>query len=92
MKPNIIFWTPFALSRLDEIFDFIAEEAKSSIPAKKVIDKIVKQTDRLIHFPELGQKELLLQEIGQDSRYIVEGNYKIIYEYYKTENNIRPLA
>ena len=48
----------------------------------------MKQTDLLIHFPESGQKELLLQKMGQNSRYVVEGNYKIIYEYYQTENNI----
>jgi toxin ParE1/3/4 len=31
--------------------------------------------------PEAGQLEELLQKLGQNSRYIIEGNYKIIYEY-----------
>ncbi|MBI2966610.1 MAG: type II toxin-antitoxin system RelE/ParE family toxin [Bacteroidetes bacterium] len=88
MKNVEIFWTPFALSRLDEIFDFISDKAQSIIPASKQIIRIIERTDQLIHFPESGQKELLLQEIGQDSRYLVEGNYKIIYEFYKNQNLI----
>lgn len=35
---------------------------------------------------EAGQVENLLQKLGQHSRYITEGNYKIIYEY--NDNNI----
>lgn len=31
--------------------------------------------------PEAGHIEYLLIEIGQNSRYIVEGNYKITYQY-----------
>ena len=81
-----ILWTPFALSCVDEIFDYVAGEAKSLRPAKKVTDRILKRTDQLKRFPESGQKETILLKIGQNSRYLVEGNYKIIYEYHDDEN------
>ncbi|PIY03293.1 MAG: type II toxin-antitoxin system RelE/ParE family toxin [Bacteroidetes bacterium CG_4_10_14_3_um_filter_31_20] len=88
MKTIKIFWTPFALSRIDEIFDYIADQARSAAPANKLVSRIMKRTDQLIRFPESGQKEMLLQEIGQNSRYLLIGNYKIIYEYHKNENII----
>lgn len=86
MKESTIYWTPFALSRLDEIHRYIAEEAKSPLNALKFVSKIIGRTDQLSGFPESGQAELLLQEIGQNSRYLVVNSYKIIYEYYPKKN------
>ena len=88
MKQAKILWTSFALSRLDEIFDYLTREAKSVKPAKKITGKIIKRTDLLIEFPESGQIEPLLLKIGQNSRYLVEGNYKIIYEHFEKEKII----
>lgn len=86
MKSVRIVWTPFALGQLDEIFEYIANEAKSISPANKQVNRIFESTEQLIRFPKSGQKEPLLQKIGQDSRYVISGNYKIIYEYHRNEN------
>jgi plasmid stabilization system protein ParE len=88
MRGIKIHWTPFALACLDGIYDSISEEAKSYIPARKIVEKIIKHTDKLSRFPESGQKESLLRAIGQNSRYLVALNYKIIYEYYSNEQVI----
>jgi plasmid stabilization system protein ParE len=74
-------WTPFALSCLDEIYNYIAFKEKSNLPAAKFVNAIFEKADQLIDFPESGQLEPLLTEIGQESRYLVIASYKIIYEY-----------
>jgi plasmid stabilization system protein ParE len=66
---------------LDEIYDYIVFREKSTSPAQKLIDRIFEKTDQLSEYPESGQPEPLLVEIGQDSRYLVEASYKIIFEY-----------
>jgi plasmid stabilization system protein ParE len=74
-------WTPIALQRLDEIYDFIARRAKSTAPAEKLIDKLFNRTDQLGQFPLSGQEERYLKGRGLPCRYLLEGNYKIVYEY-----------
>lgn len=82
-------WTPFALRSLDEIYNFIVQEAKSISPAEKFIDKIFNRTDQLKYFPLSGQEEVLLSQKGLNNcHYLVEGNYKIIYEYLKDKKII----
>jgi len=39
-------------------------------------------------FPESGQTEPLLTAIGQESRYLIEFSYKIIYEYHKANSMV----
>lgn len=75
-------WTPFALGCLDEIYDFVAFDRHSPDIALKLIEKIFDRTEQLKNFPESGPPEPLLKEIGQNSRYLVESSYKIIYEYH----------
>jgi len=45
-------WTPPALKRLDEIYEYIAFKAKSVDPAIRVTDAIFDRTDQLKSFPE----------------------------------------
>jgi plasmid stabilization system protein ParE len=74
-------WSPSALRSLEEIRFYITNEAKSEAPDTRFIEKIVDRTDQLSFFPESGQKQLNMIERGINCRYIIEGNYKIIYEY-----------
>jgi len=74
-------WTPFALSCLDDIYEYIVFREKSADSAIKLVNRIFDKVEQLKSFPESGQSEPLL-EIGQDSRYLVEASYKIIYEYH----------
>jgi toxin ParE1/3/4 len=80
MNSFLIHWTPFALERLDEIFEYIRHEAKSITPAQNFIQKILDRTDQLKRFPLSGAEEPLLVGTGQQSRYLVVNDYKIIYQ------------
>ncbi|MGQ1947823.1 type II toxin-antitoxin system RelE/ParE family toxin [Geofilum sp. OHC36d9] len=73
-----IFWTDTAKYQLEDIFDYY--KSKVSIKtAKKIVGKIVDKTLTLKKNPTIGQKEELLTERKNEYRYLVEGNYKIIY-------------
>ena len=73
--------SPFALRSLEEIRFYILHEAKSESPATRFVEKIFDRTDQLSFLSESGQKELSMIARGINCRYIIEGNYKIIYEY-----------
>lgn len=73
-----VFWTDFAIEQLEDIFDYYKHKANGGI-AKKLVSEIVSKTIQLESQPKSGQVEELLQDRLLDYRYIVEGNYKIIY-------------
>ena len=54
--------------------------SKVGNPGRQVFQKLIDRTEALKAHPYIGQSEPLLEAIGQQSRYIVEGNYKIIYQ------------
>lgn len=81
-------WTPFALRCLDEIHDYIQYKEKAIEPADRLINALFERVDQLVDFPESGQEEPFLEEIGQKSRYLVEFNYKIIYEFDQEHSKI----
>ena len=87
-KETAVQWTPFALSCLDEIYDYIAYKEKSNGPAFKLVSTIFEKVDQLKSFPVSGQSESLLQAIGQDSRYLIVASYKIIYEYHPINKTV----
>ncbi len=73
-----IFWTDTAISQLKNIFDFYTENASIKV-ARKITKKIVDRTIQLEKNPNSGQEEPLLRKRKFNYRYLVEGNYKIIY-------------
>lgn len=73
-----IIWTDFAVSNLKSIYDYFLEEANRKV-ANKIRDNIFKETKRLIKQPESGQVEPYLDSLKHEYRYLVSGNYKIIY-------------
>ncbi len=81
MKKTDIFWTPFALKALNEVADYIEKESKSKNIAYKYINKLINRVDQLEDFSESGVKEPLLEHLNTNSRFLVEGSYKIIYQY-----------
>lgn len=74
-------WTRFAEKCLDEIYDYILEETHSKDIARKVVLALIKSTEQLKKFPNSGNIEPLLKKFKQNHRYLVEGNYKVIYQY-----------
>lgn len=71
-------WSEIAENQLKDIFDYYAIEAGSRT-AKRLINKIIKRVDILLSYPQSGQKEELLLNRVLEYRYLIEGNYKIIY-------------
>jgi toxin ParE1/3/4 len=72
-----ILWTDFALSQLEDIYDFYKYKA-SPRTAKKIIKLLIEETISLESNPLLGVKEPLLSTRQYEYRYIVKKNYKII--------------
>lgn len=71
-------WSELAEKQLKDIFDYFLMRANIKV-ATKIIDKITERVDVLYYNSFSGQKEELLSEYPADYRYLVEGNYKIIY-------------
>jgi toxin ParE1/3/4 len=70
-----VIWTEEAFNDLNSIYDFLAE--KSIQAAQTVSSDIIEKTNLLQNFPESGQKQLSRSTINY--RYLITGNYKIIY-------------
>ena len=75
-KKSIIF-TATALNDLVDIQLFL--EGISEIYADETVDKIYERVFDLENFSEMGQREPLLINYSIVYRYLVEGDYKIIY-------------
>ncbi|MEI6577204.1 MAG: type II toxin-antitoxin system RelE/ParE family toxin [Bacteroidota bacterium] len=71
-------WSELSERQLKDIFDYYSIEVSSKI-ARKIINRIIDRVSILESQPGLGQKEELLCHYHLDFRYLVEGNYKIIY-------------
>ena len=82
-----IYWTEFSEKELEKIFDYYHKKASYQV-AKKIVDGIYNETQKLSRQPEIGQFEELLKIRKQGFRYLVYSNYKIIYWINKIENRI----
>lgn len=83
----ILFWTKRAKSDLQNIYSFYKEEASMRV-AKELIQGIRKSALQLCDFPYIGPKEERLSHRKKDFRYLVKGNYKIIYWVNEKENRV----
>ena len=77
-----VIWTERALSDLDIIYEFLS--INSTKVSEQIIYDILNRIAQLECNPLSVQVELQLK-LNYTYRYIVEGNYKIIYRF---ENNI----
>lgn len=73
-----IIWSEFAIENLKAIFEYYSHKANKKI-AHKLRKQILESTKQLVHNPESGQIELYLDELKQNYRYVLSGNYKVIY-------------
>lgn len=74
-----VIWTDFATASLYEIYKYYKEAAGEKV-AHRIKARIFFATRQLKHHPESGQIEPNLESLGENHRYLVEGNYKIIYK------------
>jgi toxin ParE1/3/4 len=78
-KPTKIIWTHPAKFQLKEIYIYHKKVASVKV-AKSIKNKIIEITKSLASFKQIGQEEELLKSKKEEYRYLVEGNYKIIYK------------
>ncbi len=78
-----VYWSDFALISLETIYKYYKENVSIGI-AKNILQNILSCTSQLEKFPLSGTIEELLIELNENYRYIIRGNYKIIY---KIQNN-----
>ncbi len=73
-----VFWTETAIEQLENIFDYLKYRASIKI-AHRQVTRLIDRTIQLEEQPQSGQMEELLINRKNEYRYLVEGNYKIIY-------------
>ena len=69
----------FCRWNLKDIFDYYAVNVSKKI-AHQIRENFFDSTKQLIHNPESGPVELQLEELKQNYRYLICGNYKLIYK------------
>lgn len=74
-----IIWSDFASETLSEIYQYYKEKASPTI-AQKIKAEIFTATRQLKKHSSSGQIEINLEELNEGHRYLVKGNYKIIYK------------
>ena len=79
-----IIWSPKAIQRLEEIFDYISLESPAN--AHKFTDEIFNKIEILIDFPNAGR---IVPELNNEKyRELIHGNYRIIYSILKNQIHI----
>ena len=79
-----IIWTAFAIDTLKSIVEYHKEVASLKV-AGKIRKEIFSSTRHLLKYPHSGQTELLLTDLNENYRYILSGNYKVIYKVNKND-------
>ncbi len=74
-----IIWSDFATATLFEIYQYYKLKASPSV-ARKIKSEIFASTKQLVKHPYSGQTEFNLEKLKEGHRYLLKGNYKIIYK------------
>jgi toxin ParE1/3/4 len=75
-----VLWSATSLRQLKDIFDYYSLKASVTV-ADKLVKKIVEKSIQLETNPLAGPKEPLLEKKQYEYRYLVAGNYKLIYRF-----------
>ncbi|WP_166387105.1 type II toxin-antitoxin system RelE/ParE family toxin [Polaribacter sp. 11A2H] len=73
-----IIWSDFAKKMLKEIHYYHKKKANKII-ADNIKKDIFSTTKQLDNFPNSGTEENALKILNQNHKYLISGNYKIIY-------------
>jgi len=84
----IVLWSDSAIDELQDIYDYYKLKTNKQI-AEKISNAIIDQTILLEDNPYMGKKEEILKDKYKKLRYLIEGNYKIVY---LIENEIVTIA
>ena len=73
-----VFWTAFAESQLDSIYEYI--QAISPYSAKDIYNDILDESAMLARFPRMAPIEPLLSQFSKEYRsLVIRRNYKVVY-------------
>jgi toxin ParE1/3/4 len=72
-----IIWTPSAIRDLEGIEAYVAQYRP--VAARRLVQKIVKRTERLARFPLSGG--YVEEDERRRYRQVLQGNYRVIYRY-----------
>lgn len=86
-----VVWTIDAENDLVETFDYLKFRHNETF-ADKTIDKIFNKSTLLESFPEMGKIEENQMPKGLKVRYLVEWNYKILYQINPSQGLVEILA
>lgn len=86
MKKAQVIWSDEALHDLETIYDFLAEKSQSA--AQRTVEVILNRSKQLESYPESGSIQEIVTAGGKEYRYLVEGNYKVIYDYQRAINTV----
>ncbi len=70
--------TPHARDRLRKIYEYYKDKKIEKV-GRKIRTKVLQKTMKLKEFPYMGSMEPNLVDSEFEYRYLVEGNYKVIY-------------
>ena len=73
-----VIWTNFAAGMLMQIYQYYKEKAGNAV-SKKIKTEIFAATKQLKKYPTSGQIELNLEKLNENHRYLIAGNFKVIY-------------
>jgi toxin ParE1/3/4 len=79
-----IIWTGFAMDCVKTIYDYQLE-TEGRKRANRIKRGIISEPKVLIDHPAVGQVEEYLEALNLNHRYLVLGNYKIIYRIENTD-------
>jgi toxin ParE1/3/4 len=74
-----LYWSHFASEMLADIYHYYKTNVNTKV-ARKIKNEILTATNQLRSYPSSGQIEINLEGLNEGHRYLVKGNYKIIYK------------
>lgn len=76
---NKIQYSPMAMSDLDEIWNYIANELLNPSAAENTVNGIMDVVDGLEGFPETGSRLIFDSELDSGYRFVIYKNYMAFY-------------
>lgn len=82
-----VVWTDFAETKLIEVFNYYKANVSLKV-ATQITKEIVQASLELEKQPFIGAKEPLLASRIREYRYLIRGNYKLIYFIESNKNEV----
>ena len=82
-----VIWSDTAKADVKDIYNYYKKKASLKV-ARSIRSKLIKKPRLLSKQPELGQEEDNPVVAGREFRYLVEGNYKIVYRVFTERQEI----